>query len=95
MSAKRNLAGFALVEVLLVGAALVLVAVAGYAVMKYNDKDKSAPTAAQQAEKGTTPTAPDVNDSSDLTAAETALDQTSVDAVTSDSAALDAQTEDF
>lgn len=95
MSTKRRIAGFALVEVLLIGTALVLVAVAGYAVMKYNDKSKDTPTAAQQAEKATTPAAPDVKDSDDLTAAETTLDQTSVDAVSSDSAALDAETEDF
>jgi hypothetical protein len=95
MSAKRHTTGFALVEVLLIGVGLVLVVAAGYAVMKYNNKDKVAPTATQQVENGTTPDAPDIKDDSDLTAAETALDQTSVEAVASDSAELDAQTEDF
>lgn len=87
--------GFTAVEGLLIALALVLVAGAGYLVLKQNREDTKAPSASEQAETANTPAAPYVEESGDLDAASKTLDETNIDAGTTDTTDLDAQLSGF
>lgn len=91
----RRQSGFATLELILVA---VVVALIGYVGFKYyQQRQKPAPTAATTpaAITAATPTAPQINSTSDLDKASAALDQTNVDASSSDSSQLSSQTSNF
>ncbi len=93
MRLRKNQAGFAGVEIILV---VVFVVVIGFVVvMAFNaNQTANAPVAEQSVVATDVPTAPSINSTSDLTAAESALDQVDLDS-TSDSNQLDAELSAF
>jgi len=87
--------GFSAVEVCIAVAVVAVIAATGYlAYNRMKDANKT-PTASDQVQTGSAPSAPTVTDTSDLDTAGQALDNTNVDASASDSAALDTELNSF
>ncbi len=87
--------GFSAIEVVI--ALVVVAAIGGTGYLAYNrmkDANKT-PTASEQAEKGSTPSAPVVNNTADLDTASKALDNTNVDASATDTTQLDSELNNF
>jgi len=94
----RKQAGFTFIELILVVAALALIGVVG--VTAYNShqnatQQASTNTPGPVATTANVPAAPQINSTSDLTTAENTLDQSDVDANTSDSSQLNSQLSSF
>lgn len=87
--------GFSAVEVVIAVVVVAAIGATGYlAYNRMSDANKT-PTASDQVEKGSTPSAPTVKDTGDLDAASKSLDNTNVDASLSDSSDLDAELNNF
>jgi Tfp pilus assembly protein PilV len=84
-------AGFTLVETGALVLFLAVIGLAGYLVAARHNNATKPLSASQQAKTATVPTAPAVQNTSDLTKAQQTLDQTNVDAASNDSSQLDSQ----
>ena len=94
MSARKQY-GFSVVEAVIAVLVVAAIGVTGY--LAYNRmKDSSkTPTASEQTENATAPSAPSVGSAKDLDSASKALDNTNLDASASDTAQLDSETSNF
>ena len=76
---------------------VVVVAIGATGYLAYNRMQSAGktPTASEQAQKATTPSAPEVTGSKDLDKASKALDETNLDASTTDTTELDTEVNSF
>ncbi len=91
----RTQRGFSAVEVVIAVFVVGAIVATGYLAYSRMQNSEKAPTAAEQTNQANTPSAPTIKDASDLDAAAAALDNTNVDASTSDSAQLDSEANNF
>ncbi|HTH72730.1 MAG TPA: prepilin-type N-terminal cleavage/methylation domain-containing protein [Candidatus Pristimantibacillus sp.] len=90
MSQQRQ-RGFSVVEVVIAVVVVAAIATTGYLAYGRMKDASKAPTASDQVQKGTTPSAPAVSSAKDLDTSSKTLDDTNVDATTADTADLDAE----
>lgn len=83
--------GFSLVEVTIAVLVVAAIAAVGYLGYHRMQEARKTPSASEQAKQATTPTAPTVTKSADLDNATKALDNTNLDATTTDTTELDSQ----
>ena len=95
MSKSERQAGFSAIEVVIAILVVIAIAATGYLAYSRMKDTAKAPTAGEQADKGTTPTAPTVDDTKDLDTAAQTLDETNLDASVSDSTELDSELNSF
>ncbi len=87
--------GFSAVEIVIAVFVVAAIGVTGYmAYSRMKDANKT-PSASDQTKQAVTPAAPTISDSKDLDAADTALDETNLDASTTDETDLDAELNSF
>ena len=87
--------GFSVVEVCIAVLVVAAIGFTGYfAYNRMQDANKT-PTATEQTTNGTTPSAPDINDTDDLDAAAATLNSTNIDASESDVSELDGEASGF
>ncbi len=93
MSHKER--GFSVIEGIIAVVVVAAIGVTGYFAYNRMQSASKTPSASDQAQKAVTPTAPSVSKSTDLDKASQALDQTNVDASTTDATELDTQLNSF
>jgi hypothetical protein len=92
---KKLQLGFSAVEVVIAFFVVAAIGVTGYLAFDRMQDTSKTPSANEQIQKGTTPTAPAVDDQSDLDAATKTLDETNLEASTADSTELDTELNSF
>jgi prepilin-type N-terminal cleavage/methylation domain-containing protein len=91
---NRKQYGFSVVEVILVIVLLGLIVASGYFLVKRSHGDTASSSTPTTAAKSI-PSAPTVESASDLTTADTTLDEADLDVNSADSTELDSQIKDF
>jgi len=89
----RNQFGFSAVEAIIIVVVVAIIGAAGYMMFKRNTAKDATPTATTSSVSE--PVAPEVKSTSDLTAAQKALDDADVNAASTDSSQLDTQLNSF
>ena len=87
--------GFSAVEVIIAIFVVAAIGVTGYLAYSRMKEASQTPSATEQADKATTPSAPTINGNDDLDAAAQALDNTNLDASLTDTTQLDSQASTF
>jgi Tfp pilus assembly protein PilV len=87
--------GFSVVEAVIAVLVVAAIGATGYlAYSRMKDSSKT-PTASDQVEKASAPTAPTISKAKDLDKASSALDSTNLDASSTDTSQLDAEVSNF
>ncbi len=92
---SRQQRGFSVVEAVIAVVVVAAIGVTGYWAYSRMQTASKTPSASEQTQKATTPAAPTVSDSNDLDKASQALDQTNLDASTTDTTQLDTEVNSF
>ena len=94
MSLSRQ-RGFSAVEVVIAVVVVGAIAATGYLAYGRMKTASKTPTASDQAQQATTPTAPAISSTKDLDSSSKVLDNTNLDATATDTSDLDAETANF
>lgn len=95
MSYLQRQRGFSAVEVVIAILVVAGIGVTGYLAYDRMQETTKSPSPSDQADKGVAPPAPEIGDTKDLDDATKALDDTNLDAGTSDTTALDTELRNF